>query len=100
MIELEQRECPAPLIPGWDGAEQMVYGDFDGDNFADRAVVALDGGSARFMVFRNPKIVTDDWPVMLNTIVFDESFRGGGRIAVIDASLDAGGIEPRKRQSM
>lgn len=100
MLELELRNCPAPLIPGWDGPEQVVYGRFDTDNFADKAVVALEGGSARVMVLQNPHgdgaafDVDREWPVLLNTIVFDPNFRGGGRVAVIPASLDAGDSEP------
>lgn len=95
MIELEPRNCPAPLIPGWDGPEQVAWGNFDDDNFVDKAVVAQDGGSVRVMVFRSPHgpngefDFNDPWPVLLNTIVFDPNFRGGGSIAVIPHSMDA-----------
>jgi len=85
MIELELRSVLAPLIPGWEGPEQIAYLHADSDNFVDKAVVALDGGSARVMVFRNPR-EDAEWPVMLNVIVFDPMFRGGGRIAVIQNS--------------
>lgn len=100
MIELEPRNLPAPLIPGWDGPEQLAYGNFDNDNFVDRAVVAQVGGSVRVMVFRNPHNhdgefnAYDPWPVMLNTIVFDPNFRGGGSIAVVPYSLNADFIVP------
>ena len=92
MIELELRNCLSPLIPGWDGPEQIAYLHADNDNFVDKAVVALPGGSARVMVFRNPHGDSQpfdaerEWPVMLNVIVFEDSFRGGGRIAVVEHS--------------
>lgn len=89
MIELETRNCQAPLIPGWDGPEQIAYGNFDGDNLEDKAVVALDGGSARVMVIQNSGIVGVDGPILLNTICFDQNFRGGGRIAVVNYSTTA-----------
>lgn len=92
MIELELRNCLSPLIAGWYGPEQIEYLHADNDNFVDKAVVALPGGAARVMVFRNPHgdnqpfDADREWPVILNVIVFDENFRGGGRIAVVEHS--------------
>lgn len=99
MLELEPRSLPAPLIPGWDGPEQFAYGNFDNDNFVDKAVVAQAGGSVRVMVFRNPHNtpvfdVDAEWPVMLNMIVFDPNFRGGGSIAAVPYSLNADFVVP------
>lgn len=80
---LESRENPTNLIPGWDGGEQIARGMFDGDNLADTAVVAEAGGSCRVMVF------DENGVEIFNMIVFDPNFRGGGRIAVVPASLSA-----------
>lgn len=104
---LEGREVPAVLapvqhnyIPGYAGPEQLRYGDFNNDNFADRVVVAASGGggSVRVMVFGNPHNPESPgyyggefnaeaaWPVWLDTIVFDPNFRGGGNILVVPYS--------------
>lgn len=86
---LESRDNPAPLIPGWDGAEQHVRGHFSGGVQTDLAAVALEGGSVRVMVFqgsRNADEPVDDYSrVLLNEIIFDPDFRGGGKLHVIPA---------------
>lgn len=89
MIELEPRNLPTPFIPGWAGHESVAYGNYDGDGLEDRIVVADVGGSARVMVFKNPHAGEFDaereWPVLLNVIAFEPTFRGGGRLAVVPA---------------
>lgn len=93
LVQLEQRDNPAPLIPGWSGEEQLAYGNFDGDGFPDRAAVALVGGSAHVMIFANPHgdgqpfDAARPWPVMHNEIVFDSNFRGGGFLKVVPGTL-------------
>lgn len=83
LTTLEPHDNPANLIPGWGGGEQVAHGHFDDDPFLDTAVVAEVGGSCRVMVFDH------SGDAMLDTIVFDSSFRGGGRIAVVPATLSA-----------
>ena len=93
LTKLEPRNNPSPLIPGWDGEEQITYGNFDADGFPDRAVVALEGGSAHVMIFGNPHgdgqpfDVAREWPVIHNEIVFDPEFRGGGFLKVIPGAV-------------
>ena len=86
---LESRDNPAPLIPGWDGEEQHVYGHFSGGIQNDLAAVALEGGSVRVMVFQGSRGAdepVDDYSrVLLNVIAFDPNFRGGGRLHVVPA---------------
>lgn len=102
MIELELRNCPTPFIPGWAGHENVAYGNYDDDGLEDRIVVADIGGSARVMVFHNPHGAAGEfnaereWPVLLNAIVFEPTFRGGGRLKVVPAGdgLDAILIAP------
>lgn len=96
--QLEARENPAPLIPGWDGEESYVRGHFSGGAQLDLAAVALQGGSVRVMVFQGQRTAdesADDYSrVLLNEIVFDPNFRGGGRLAVVPAhATEQGGVD-------
>lgn len=90
LTRLESRDNPAPLIPGWSGPEQHAYGHFDADGFPDTVAVAQDGGSVHLYVIAGPRSLEEIHDgidrVILNVIVFDENFRGGGRIAVIPHS--------------
>lgn len=91
MIELELRNNLAPFIPGWEGAEQVAYLDYDSDGVQDQAAVALVGGSARIYITQGPRTieeVNDFSRVLLNVIVFDPSFRGGGQIKTVPGSPD------------
>ena len=86
VTRLESRDNPAPLIPGWDGAEQHVLGHFNHDAELDTAAIALEGGSCRIMVFDgNGRAVQGE--VLLNEIVFDPNFRGGGYAKVIESGI-------------
>lgn len=83
---LDGRLVPANLIPGWTGDEQAIQGHFGGGPLADKAVVAEGGGSCRVMVFG------PDGSLLLNTIAFDPSFRGGGHLAAI-GSIAGNGVD-------
>jgi len=83
---LENRDTPANLIPGWTGGEQIRLAHVNSDAELDTVVVALEGGSCRVMVFDgNGRAETGE--VLLNEIVFDPNFRGGGSVAVIPYSV-------------
>lgn len=86
--QLESREVPANLIPGWTGGEQEIQGRFVAGPTEQTAVVALDGGSCRLVV------VDQLGNVLLNTIAFDPSFRGGGHITAI------GSVGPQSQDSL
>lgn len=95
---LEGRDTPAPLIPGWDGDEQYVRGHFSGGPQLDLAAVALEGGSVRVMVFQGPRNADESFDdtsrVLLNEIVFDPNFRGGGRLHTVPAhATQQGGFD-------
>lgn len=79
---LESRDVPTNLIPGWTGGEETVAGHFNDDNIGDLAVVALAGGSCHVRVLSG-----SDGSVILDRIVYDPAFRGGGHLAVVDHSL-------------
>lgn len=59
-------------------AWQQTLGHFDGDVWLDVAAVAQEGGSCHVVVTSGA-----DGTVLLNEIVFDPEFRGGGRMAVV-----------------
>lgn len=82
--QMESRENPAPWIPGWDGGEQVALIQVDDDPLSEKAVVALSGGSCRVMVF------DDTEAVLLNEIVFDPNFRGGGKIKAVPQGVGFG----------
>ncbi len=92
--QLETREVPAGLIPGWTGQEMTAQLHANNDQYWDRAVVDVGPGSAHVMVFSGldaaGKDVEYDDPgsgvLLLNVIAFDPQFRGGGYLHAIDNS--------------
>lgn len=88
LTQLESRDNPANFIPGWDGGEQLAPLHVDSDPMAELAVVALDGGSCRVMV-----IDDDGQTVILNEIVFDPNFRGGGSIKTVSRGRNLMGAD-------
>lgn len=96
LTQLESRDNPAPLIPGWEGAEQTALGHFSGGPQLDTAVVALEGGSCRVMVFEGQRLADEPiiGRVLLNEIIFDPNFRGGGRLHTVAAhATEQGGVD-------
>lgn len=91
--ELEARRNPANLIPEWTGGEQVALLRFNGDMELDTAVVALEGGSCRVMIF-DGNGRAERGEVLLNTIAFEESFRGGGRIKAVPHSENGDWSQP------
>lgn len=63
------------IIPLWTGGEEVKQGHFCGNPIGDTAVVALEGGSCRVMIWNG---ATGGF--VLDAIVFDPAFRGGGTI--------------------
>lgn len=94
---LEGRFTPATtsvnLIPDWTGGEQVVLGRFNQDMELDTAVVALEGGSCRIMIF-DGNGRAERGAVLLNVIAFEESFRGGGRIKAMPYSENGDWSKP------
>ena len=93
MERLEDRNCPATPIPGFLGDVGLSsYVDLSGDGIPDHAYVAQAGGSARIVVYDGSKgaPLAHDYNqdyVLLNEIVFDPSFRGGGVVTGVDHSI-------------
>lgn len=89
---LEDRCNPNGGIPDFSGPVQFLYGDINHDNFADKAYVAQEGGSVRVVIYDGTRVVEDEThtfglvedTILLNTIVFDPTFRGGGRIGFVE----------------
>lgn len=80
--QLESRENPSGIFPGFDGPVHSALGEFNGDLHVDKVYVAGETGSARVMVVSG----LDD-SILLNTIAFDPNFRGGGRLKVVGDTL-------------
>ncbi len=80
--QLESRDTPSLLIPGWDGAEQVVYGDVNGDHIVEKIAVAQEGGSAHVVVYDG---VTNG--LLASFFAFNEDFRGGGKATVVNSDV-------------
>ncbi len=79
LTRLESRDNPSRF---WDGPETVFYGDLNADNFTEKITAAGVGGSARFTV--------DDGRTgeqLANIIAFEDTFRGGASVAVVDGAL-------------
>lgn len=80
MLRLEQLEDRCQPSINW--PTEIAFGDYDGDNFADKAEVATTGGSAHVQVTSG-----FDQSILLNTIAFDPNFRGGGHVHFVGSHL-------------
>lgn len=85
---LEPRDVPAGgiVFPGTTDPADEFWGHFSGHVAMDHGYVAQDGGSDRVEIFHTDldKTGPHDGAVLLNVILTDPNFRGGGQVTVVD----------------